>query len=56
MFDKSGSFREGMIFAMMFGSLPDTGTPSMSVCKKMGIYIHELFVFATSMTRITVRV
>jgi len=28
---------------MMFGSLADTSTPSMSARKKIGIYIHELF-------------
>lgn len=37
---------------MMFGSLADTSTPSMSAHKKIGIYIHELFAPVTSMIQV----
>lgn len=48
MFDKSASSgRRHDIRNDVWKPAPDTGTPSMSACKKMRIYIHELFAFAT---------
>lgn len=37
---------------MMFGSLADTNTPSMSARKEIGIYIHELFTSVASMMQV----